>query len=60
MTRIIAGLKTHAQEIKDSSTEIVRGGYNVDSAIADIKSHFPLSVASTPDTGTEPAAAQEI
>jgi hypothetical protein len=60
MTRIISGLKAHAQEITDSSTEIVRGGYNVDSAIADIKSHFPLSVASTPNTGTEPTAPQEI
>jgi hypothetical protein len=59
MTKIIAGLQAHAQEITDNSTEIVRGGYNVDSAIADIKSHFPLSVASQPNTGDTPAP-QEI
>jgi hypothetical protein len=46
MTKIIAGMRSHAEEIKQGSTEIVRGGYDIDKAIADIESRFPLSVAS--------------
>ena len=46
MTKIIAGMRSHAEEIKQGSTEIVSGGYDIDKAIADIESHFPLSVAS--------------
>jgi hypothetical protein len=57
MTKIIAGLRAHAQEINQNSTEIVRGGYDVDKAITDIESRFPLSVASK--VPTEPQQ-QEI
>ena len=46
MTKIIAGLRAHAEEIKQNSTDIVSGGYDIDKAITDIESHFPLSVAS--------------
>jgi hypothetical protein len=46
MTKIIAGMRSHAEEIKQGSTEIVSGGYDIDKAIADIESRFPLSVAS--------------
>jgi len=46
MTKIIAGMRSHAEEIKQGSTDIVRGGYDIDKAIADIESRFPLSVAS--------------
>ena len=50
MTKIIAGLRSHAQEINQNSTEIVSGGYDIDKAIADIESRFPLSVASKETT----------
>lgn len=50
MTKIIAGMRSHAEEIKQGSTEIVSGGYDIDKAIADIESRFPLSVASKETT----------
>lgn len=50
MTKIIAGMRSHAQEINQNSTEIVRGGYDIDKAITDIESRFPLSVASKENT----------
>jgi hypothetical protein len=50
MTKIIAGLRSHAQEINQNSTEIVSGGYDIDNAIADIENRFPLSVASKENT----------
>ena len=46
MKKIIAGLQQHAEEIKAGSGEIVRGGYDMSKAVTDIKSKFPLSVAS--------------
>jgi hypothetical protein len=46
MKKIIAGLQQHADEINKNSTEIVRGGYDMTKAVADIKKQFPVSVAS--------------
>jgi hypothetical protein len=50
MTKIIAGMRSYAQEINQNSTEIVRGGYDIDKAIVDIENRFPLSVASKENT----------
>lgn len=46
MRKIIQGLQANAEEIKQGSQEIVRGGYDIPAAIEDIKKKFPLSVAS--------------
>ena len=46
MKKIVAAIKANAEEIKANSTEIVPGGYDVDKAIADIKSALPASYAS--------------
>lgn len=60
MREIIAGLQSHAKEITAGSTEIVKGGYDMTKAISDIKSKFPLSVASgEPEPEAEPEAGQE-
>ena len=55
MKKIIAGLQQHADEIKANSTEIVKGGYDVATAVADIKKRFPLSVASEAPEGEDDA-----
>lgn len=46
MKKIVAAIKSKAEEIKSNSTEITSGGYDVDKAIADIKSALPASWAS--------------
>ena len=46
MKKIVAGLQANAEEIKTSSTEIVRDGYDINSAVEDLKKTFPLSFAS--------------
>jgi hypothetical protein len=46
MKEIIAALKSKAEEIKTNSVDIVRGGYDVNAAIAEIKSKLPASYAS--------------
>lgn len=46
LKKIIAALKSKAEEIKTNSTEIVKGGYDVNKAIADIKDKLPYSYAS--------------
>jgi hypothetical protein len=50
MSKIIAGLEANAEEIHNSSDHIVRGGYDMTKAISDIKTTFPLSVASKEET----------
>ncbi len=46
LKKIIAALKSKAAEIKQNSTEIVPGGYDVDKAVSDIKDRLPYSYAS--------------
>jgi hypothetical protein len=46
MKEIIAAIQSKAEEIKQNSTDIVRGGYDVAKAIADIKDRLPYSYAS--------------
>jgi hypothetical protein len=58
MKKLVAGLEANAAEIKTSSTELMRDGYDVAAAVADIKRRFPLSYASS-DEPEEPAAEQD-
>lgn len=46
MKKIIAGMKSKAAEIEAASQDIAKGGYNISSAISDLKQKFPLSFAS--------------
>jgi hypothetical protein len=46
MTEIIRGIQAHGEEIKQGSTELVRGGYDIPKEIAAIQEKYPLSVAS--------------
>jgi len=47
MKKIVAGLQTHAQEIKDGSKQLAPpDGYNIENAISDLQKRFPLSFAS--------------
>ena len=46
MKKIVAAIKANGEEIKNNSTDIVQGGYDIDKAIADIKSRLPHSYAS--------------
>jgi hypothetical protein len=55
MRKIVAALKSNTADIKSNSTGIVSGGYDVDQAIADIKSRLPYSWASEAKE-EEPAA----
>ena len=55
MKKLIAGIQSHAAEIKTNSTELMSGGYDIEAAIADLKRRFPLSVAS----GEEEQAAEQ-
>ena len=56
MKDIIAAVKSNAEEIKTNSVDIVRGGYDVNAAIAEIKSKLPASYASEKE---EPEAEPE-
>jgi hypothetical protein len=55
LKKIISAIKSKADEIKKNSVDIVSGGYDVDAAIADIKSRLPASYASEAKE-EEPAA----
>jgi hypothetical protein len=46
LSKIIAGIQAHGEELKKDSTNLVSGGYDIASAINDIKQSFPLSAAS--------------
>ena len=46
MKDIIAAVKSKAEDIKTNSVDIVRGGYDVNAAVAEIKSKLPASYAS--------------
>jgi len=56
MKDIIAAMRSKAEEIKQNSTEITRGGYDVDKAIADIKDKLPYSYAAEKEKAEEPEA----
>ena len=56
MKNIIAAIRSNAEEIKQNSTEITRGGYDVDKAIADIKDKLPYSYAAEKEKAEEPEA----
>lgn len=55
MQDIIAGLKSHADEIKKNSEHIVRDGYNIDEAIKEIERRLPYSFASKAPEPEKPA-----
>ena len=57
MKEIIAAVKSNAEEIKANSVDIVRGGYDVNAAIAEIKSKLPASYASEKE---KPEAEPEV
>lgn len=56
MKKIAAGIEAHAEEIKEASNALVRGGYDIPRAIAQLKDKFPLSWASTEEPEAEPEA----
>jgi hypothetical protein len=47
MKKIIAGLEANAAEINASSTELMRGGYDISQEVDLLKRRFPLSYASS-------------
>jgi hypothetical protein len=55
MKRIADAMTAHAEDIKTSSMDVAKGGYDVAAAVADIKRKAPLSYASAVDT-EEPEA----
>lgn len=54
MKQIAAAMQDKADEIKQASQDMVRGGYDIEAAIQDLKQKFPLSYAS----GEEKKAAE--
>ena len=57
LKEIISALQAKGAEIKANSTEITRGGYDIDKAVADIKAKLPYSFASeAPKKDEEPKA----
>jgi hypothetical protein len=46
MKKIIAGMQSKAEDIKEASKDISRGGYDISKAVSDLKTTFPLSYAS--------------
>ena len=54
MKEIIAAVKSNAEEIKTNSVDIVRGGYDVNAVVAEIKSKLPASYASEKEKPEEP------
>ncbi len=54
MKEIIKALQSKAEEIKQNSESITRGGYDVAKAIADIKDRLPASYASEAPKKDEP------
>lgn len=46
LKQIVHAMEQHAEELKQGSTEIARGGWNIPDAIDDIKKTFPASYAS--------------
>lgn len=62
MKEIITAIQSKADEIKQNSTDIVRGGYDIPKAIADIKDRLPYSYASEVEKDepeAEPEAEQD-
>lgn len=59
MKKIISAIQAKSTEIKQNSVDIVRGGYDIDQAVADIKKRFPLSVASEAPEEQEPEQAAD-
>jgi hypothetical protein len=57
MKKLVAGLESNAADIKASSTELMRDGYDIAKEVADIKRRFPLSYASSDEP--EPEAEQD-
>ena len=61
MKDIIAAVKSNAEEIKTNSVDIVRGGYDVNAAVAEIKSKLPASYASEKEKPeAEPEAEDDV
>jgi len=57
MKQIASALKEKAEEIKQASGEIARGGYDINKAIEDLKNKFPISYNS--GEKEEPEAEQD-
>jgi hypothetical protein len=57
MKKLVAGLEANAADIKASSIDLMRDGYDIPTAVADIKRRFPLSYASSDEA--EPEAEQD-
>jgi hypothetical protein len=55
MKRIADAMTAHAEDIKTSSMDVAKGGYDVAAAVGDIKKKAPLSYASAVET-EEPEA----
>ena len=53
MKKIVAGIEKNAAEIKANSTEITQGGYDVGSAVEELKKAFPISFASEAPEGED-------
>jgi len=56
MKEIIDAVKSNAEEIKTNSVDIVRGGYDVNAVVSEIKSKLPASYASEKEKPEEPEA----
>lgn len=50
MKEIVSALEAKAPEIQEASKELTRGGYDIGQEVARIKSKYPLSFASVPET----------
>ena len=53
MKKIVAGIEKNAAEIKANSTEITQGGYDVSSAVEELKKAFPISFSSEAPEGED-------
>ena len=55
LPKVVAGLEQHADEIRDNSGHIVKGGYDMSKAISDIKKEYPASMTlPEPEPAAEP------
>jgi len=59
MKKIVAAIQSKAEEIKAGSQELVKGGYNIEDAIKDLKNKFPESYNSGEEEKKEEPAQDE-
>lgn len=58
MKEIVAAMTAHAEEINSNSGHILKGGYDIEKAVEDIKKKFPASWASEVEKPEEPEPEQ--